>query len=392
MDIYYRNNSVHFGYGRSQEGSNGPLSYFFMLSATSFGSLRSLATRLYLKRLDPMAMKRPFIMSQPGDRVFVPAGTADSKVMVENFDFARSLYIRAGIEPGELIPFTGNPYARIQEEAQHHAIATIIYDPGLHKIFRHNRLMEAVKILNNKLTCMDHLNNQGVELPGFFNVSPPVTVQKLKNGLRKTGTPAYIKCGIGNGGNQVWRIEDVSQIKKIPIKMFSGGYQIQQAVSGSDSFNIQYLILPDRVMRILVTRQRIKNGSIHMGNDWPVRWSNAEYADSIARVCQRLGYVGVLGLDMKEQLLEVNARQNSSCTMPVLLQRITDVEKLSISINHAKKSARLAELIPGSLWYRDGRGLLPYAWDDGPGRLFVAIINDIDGSIESEFNRMCPQA
>ena len=174
--------------------------------------------------------------------------------------------------------------------------------------------------------------------------------------------------------------------------MFSGGYQIQKAIPGEDSFNIQYLILPDNIVRVLVTRQRIVNGSIHMGNDWPAEWSNGEYADRIARVCQRLGYVGVLGLDMKELLLEVNARQNSSCIMPVLLQRIPNVEKLSISINHEKRSTRLAELIPEDLWYKDGRGLLPYAWHDGPGRLLVAIINDIDGSIESEFNRMCPQA
>lgn len=67
--------------------------------------------------------------------------------------------------------------------------------------------------------------------------------------------PAYIKCGIGSGGNQVWRIDDVSQIKKIPRIMFSGGYQIQKAIPGEVSFNIQYLILPDKIVRVLVTRQ-----------------------------------------------------------------------------------------------------------------------------------------
>jgi len=391
MNFYSRNDSVNFGYSLSQKKSNGPLSYFFLLSATGFGSLRSLATRHFLKRLDSVAMKRPFIMSEPGDRVFVTSGFADRKAMEENCDFARSLYIRAGIEPGELVPFAGSPYARIKREAQHSTIATIIYDPGLHKIFRHNRLMKAVKVLNNKLTCMAYLRDQGVELPRFVNLNNRVTAQKLENGLREIGAPSYIKCGIGNGGNHVWRVDDVAQIKKIPKKVLSGGYQIQEALPGNDSFNIQYLILPDRVVRLLVTRQRIKHGSIHMGNDWPAEWSNGTYADQVARACQRLGYIGALGLDMKDRLLEVNARQNSSCVMQALLQRIPGVEKLSISILHAKKSVRLADLLPDYLWYRDGRGLLPYSWHDGQGSLFVAIINDMDGSIESEFNRMCPQ-
>jgi hypothetical protein len=391
MNFYSRNDSLNFGYALSREKSKGPLSYFFLLSAIGFGSIRSMATRFALKKFDPVAMKRPLLMSEPGDRVFVPAGTADRRTMADNYDFARSLYLRAGIEPGEFVPFTGNPYARIRQEAQNGAIATVIYSPGLHKIFRDARLMEAVKVLNNKLACMDYLNGQGVELPKYVNLSEPVTARKLKNALLEVGTPCYIKCGIGNGGNHVWRIDDLSELKRLPKKTLSGGYQIQEALPGPDSFNIQYLILPDRVVRKLSTRQRIGHETIHAGNDWPVAWSNGAYADRIARACQRLGYVGVLGLDMKDRLLEVNARQNSSCIMPALLERVPDVEKLSISINHRKKSARLADLLPDELWYRNGKGLLPYSWHDGPGRVFVAIINDIDGSMESTFSRICPQ-
>lgn len=391
MEIYCRDNSVNFGYLAHERNFDGSLAYFFCISATNFGSFRDWVLRLRSRTFDHVVMKRAFIMSSPGDRVYVAVGKANPAIMMENAMLAKKLYIQAGFEPGDFIPIKDSPYNHMKKEIQHSAVATIIYDPKLHKLFRDEKLMQAVIILNDKVQSMEYFRNCGLDIPRTLHFKKGVSRAELKRGFEEIGFPCYLKNCHGAGGWSVWYVKDFSDAARILEKGVGTLFQIQEYISGTDSLNVQYLILPEKVERLLVTKQRIRDERFHMGNDWPADCPTDGYADRVAEECRSLGFVGVIGIDMKEKLIEVNPRQNSSGEMQIILKRLSGVKKLSISIRHKKKTARLADLGLDHLWYRKEKGLLPYEWHDTVGELSVAIINDMDGSLEKELLRLCPQ-
>ncbi len=381
---------VDFAYLASGTGPSAPTAYFLSLSPMAPPGMRNTPARLMLRVADHSAMKRALVISDPGDRVFFPLLAADTKVVEDNIAFVTDLYERAAIPIGRLESYRGPPLASIKKVARDHAIATTIYSRPLNELLPMPGLSRAVERLNNKASAMEHLERCGVDVPAFFNMDRWRNRRTLREAVRGLGLPFFVKRVHGAGGNAVWRMDSFSHAELMRKRLRHGPLHLQAFMRGEESHNVLYLILPDEVRRLLVTYQRVTENWKHRGNDWPARMENPSYADQVADCCRQLGFVGVLGIDLKGKVLEINPRHNTSGVILGILGKVPGVEKVGTSWSHDTTALRISKLGLDDLWFRNGTGILPLTWSDRSGRMSFAFVNDFNGSVEAELRRRCP--
>jgi RimJ/RimL family protein N-acetyltransferase len=381
---------------RRKDGSS--LSFFQGVSPATLGGTRFSFIRRSKRRIDHVSMNRGLLLSRPGDKVYCVAAGADPGVMTWNAQFVRKIYSRAGIETGEYVPLRGGLGAAMKKAFRSSAISPCVYDSFLYRQAGDSTLLFATETLNDKNRSLKCLASSGIGVPPSVAIPPgPWFLRKgrVLAAMETIGFPCYIKTAQGGGGYNVCRVDNPARglafARRWKYRFVS--LQVQELVPGDSSDTVLYMVHQERVERLLVCRQRIVSDHLHAGTDWPGKVAPGilEETDRAAEACRNLGYFGMVGFDVKEKILEVNARTNTSALLQTAVERIPGVRKASFLHYHRQDEAELERLPLGDLWFGDGRGLLPVEWHGGSrGHVSVLVINDLDGSIEDGFRKACP--
>lgn len=387
---------VSVGFAPCGGRENGSLSFFQGGASATLGAWRFSVLRRRKRTIDHVTMNRGILFSRPGDHVYCETAGAEPALMHRNAEFAKLIYARAGIETGSYVPVRGSIRAAMEKASRSSTISSFLYEPMVHRYVRDRKLLAAVKTLYNKNSAMKFLADSGIPVPRSLPIPPgPWFLQKrrLLRAMEVVGFPCYLKVVEGSAGLHVRRVENPPQglafARQAKYRLFS--FQVQEYVPG-DSGSVLYKVAPGSAERLLVGRQVIKSGHRHAGNEWPAKVDPALLleTDRAAEACRQLGYLGLLGIDVNDRIIEVNARTTGSAFLQAAIDRIPGIERVMLLSSHRQEHPELETLPLGDLWFQDGKGLLPLEWHGLRGHISVLVVNDRDGSIEDRFINACP--